>query len=667
MKTRKAALAAMAAAGLAALPLTAAAADESLAALPQGSAEGYAAQVSVSLAPLTNSAAGPVINNVLGTLNTLYGDLCGPGGAAASSPGCLQGLKIPTTLPSSVSVSLAHSIASGILNKDTSDVLAGKSSSNPVRTTWDELNIDLGVIEGAIQNEVNSINALLGSQLQALNSVPGVSIPASGLLGVNALNVEGTVDAFLNQANTANKYATTANAVSVNGVAGSNLSGLDVSVDPYSAVAANSKALANATANGIPSSVTTPQVSAQNNVAHVGLPAVAVQGVTSADLSGLISQVKGLTTNLLNAIAAAQQGGLSSLTSAIQNTPLAPLTPVLNSLPTASSNTVDLAPFKSLATLLSAQVDKLTALNASLASLPDLRNVVYAGPALSSAILHQLKGGGVEAFSTSDLAAINVLPVGGSIASALQPVVSTLNLSAITDKTALLSIDGVSSSSDATIANDGSGVALGTGHLASITVLGQTLPTDILNKVLTPGVEVEVILTLPQGALSLDITQGVPNVISNTSTNRHVSMATLDIRLINGAIPCNTGANCIQLPTGSSPAGAHTAAAMGSQSTGISYLGGDGLLAEVGIGRTESLVTEGTTPQGCAVACTPPPCTSNCSPVQQSQIFPTTTSANLPATGMFGGGVLPAGLLLIAVAISLRLVPSLRSRLHRVR
>jgi len=53
-------------------------------------------------------------------------------------------------------------------------------------------------------------------------------------------------------------------------------------------------------------------------------------------------------------------------------------------------------------------------------------------------------------------------------------------------------------------------------------------------------------------------------------------------------------------------------------------------------------------------------CTVNCDHINGH-------AAGLPPTGMFGGAALPAGLLLIAVAISLRLVPSLRFRLSRVR
>lgn len=661
MKTRKAALTAIAAAGLAALPLSAAA-DST--AVPQGTAWGAAAQVTLSLAPLKASAAGPTIDTVLQTLNTLYGTLCG-NAAVSSQPVC--GLTIPTSLPDSVQVSVAQSYAKGSLLNDFSDVLSGNSNSSPLATTWPELNFDISVVENAISSYIGTLNTLLSNALTSIPTIPGVTLPTSGVITVNTLNVEGAVSAFLNQAGQTNRYAQSASAVSLTGAPKQVLAGTDISIDPYSAVAANSKALSDPS---IPASVTSPQVSAENSLIHVGLPALTTSGTSSTDLANLITSIKSVTTTLLNAIASYQQGGVNALTGALQGTPLSPLVPVIQSLPTSTTNSLDLTPFTSLATQLSATADELSSLQAALTGLPDVTNLIYSTNSLSTAKFSPVASGGVDALATSTLGSVAVLPIGSQLASVVKTALSTVSSLApnvpvntnIDGSTPLISVGGVTSSSEASILKDGSGVATGTGGLQAITVLGQNLPVAVINQLLNQGkgTEAQLVVTIPTlGSVTVDITQGVPNVVSNTSTNRYVRMATLDIRLINGVV-CT--ANCVQIPgslTGTA-AGAHTATATG----GIAALGPDGSVPfDLSAGDTLAGVSVGT-------PTTPPGCTSNCSPLGNPplhQTLPTTTSANLPSTGMFGGGVLPAGLLLIAVAISLRLVPSLRTRLHRVR
>jgi len=139
-------------------------------------------------------------------------------------------------------------------------------------------------------------------------------------------------------------------------------------------------------------------------------------------------------------------------------------------------------------------------------------------------------------------------------------------------------------------------------------------------------------------------------VVADTPSYREVHMAALQITLTNGAVGCQTS-TCTD-PLGA--AGTANGARFASTSTGIAALGPDGTQmlsvgAPVAI-AIASMSTPGNNPgsfKQAAATCTGAAC--------------------LPPTGLFGGNALPAGLLLIAVAISLRVLPSLRLKLRRVR
>lgn len=663
---RKGALTALAAAGVAALPLSAAAADTS-GSLPQGHATGAAATVTVSLQPLKMiNVNGVTVDSVLSQISGLYQTLCSTLQPTVKQS-CL--LQVPSSLPDSLQVAVAQSQAAGSLVQDTTDVVSGTSSSTPLYTSWDVLNADISALETAVTNLVNGCTNQLASGNMSLSCTQG-TLPTSGLLTVNALNLEGTVSAALNETGQADKIYDSASAVSVSGTKGSMVDGLDVSVDPFTAAAVSSKNLSDPVLQG--TGVNTPQVSASNTLTHVGLPALNV--VTgNASLTSLASTVKNLATTLLNAIAAYQQGGLSALDGALSGTPLAGLGSTLGAtLPTGTvtgtvtgtATSVDLTPLSNLATTLTTLADQLTGLNAAIAGLPDVTNLVYTADALSTAKLAQYQGGGVEALSTSNIGSLDVLPIGSQLAGVVSTALNALSSANvpgintnIDGKTPLLSVGGVSSSADAFIKSDGSGDEIGTGNVQLISVLGQQLPIDA-NKLLgSAGTEQQFVLSLPAlGSVTLDITRGVAQKVNDTALSREVRMATLDVRLINGDV-CTT--NCTTLGASSLPStGTSTKAnaATTSSSGGIAALGPDGsTAADLAFGDTDSAVSIGPSTGT-------PPCTTNCNP---SLINGHTTT--LPSTGMFGGGALPAGLVLIAVAISLRLVPSLRFRLSRVR
>jgi len=599
VRVRKGALTALAAAGMAALPLSAAAAGTSDQ-LPQGHATGAAATVTVSLQPLKNIAgtAGVSVDDVLSQINGLYKTLCAALPSTASQAGCV--LQIPTSLPDSLQVAIAQSSAAGTLVQDTSDVLNGKSASTPLYTSWDVLNADISALEKAITDLVNGCVNQLAAGNVSLDCTQG-SLPTSSLLSVNALDLEGTVNAALNETGQSDKIYDSASAVSVSGTKGSMLDGLDISVDPFTAAAVSTKNLSDPTLQG--TGINAPQVSASNTLTHVGLPALnVITGNTS--LTSLALNVKGLATNLLNAIASYQQGGLNALDSALAGTPLAGLGSTLGAtLPTGtvtgtvtgSSSSIDLTPLSNLATELTAIADQLTGLNAALSGLPDVTNLVYSANALSTAKLAQYQGGGVEALSTSTIGSLDVLPIGSQLAGIVSTALNALasaNVPGINTnidgKTPLLSVGGVSSSADAFIKSDGSGDEIGTGNVQLISVLGQKLPLDA-NQLLGSGTEKQVVVSLPTlGSVTLDITRGIEQKVSDLSDNREVRMATLDVRLINGNV-CT--ADCTTLGAASLPSLPSTstkANTAGTSTGGIQALGTDGAtLADLAFGDTD--------------------------------------------------------------------------------
>jgi hypothetical protein len=148
-------------------------------------------------------------------------------------------------------------------------------------------------------------------------------------------------------------------------------------------------------------------------------------------------------------------------------------------------------------------------------------------------------------------------------------------------------------------------------------------------------------------------------------------MAALEVRLINGDVACTTDASkCHDIVPGTSTsAGAAPRAA--SSGSGIKGFGDPGTnIARVALADTTAAASMNG--QG------NPPCVTDCNPGNQPgcngpgsgpscPLSETAAIASLPKTGMLGGFAIPAGLLLIAVAISLRVAPGLRTRLRGMR
>jgi hypothetical protein len=666
VKTRRAAIAAGLMAGVAALPLTASAQSASDA--PQGSATASTVSVNVSLAPIASTVNGTgVLSGLASAFETLKATLC-----PTSPVGC--DLTIPNSLPLSLAVKIAQANATGVYNATATDVTSGQSSASPVTTDWHTLNVDIQALEDELTNLIQ------GSATQlATNGVAGLTgflssngpgkLTLSSPLGTADFHILGTVAANLNWGKLADRTNDSANAVRVtidNGSLPASVNGSLVSVDPFHAYAMN--AAAPATSDG----VTGPQVSAANTSVGVHLPALTVAGVNASNLSSLATELKSLIDALSKAIADPSSAG--NILSSVPGVPPAlqgPLTTigglvnqtvgtVTGAAPVA--NTVDISALKQWDATLSAALDGLRGVINAVADLPSVTDLVTSTDNIATTQTAPRPQGGIKSTATAALGSLAVLPIGGSLSGLLSNVLKN-----VTPTTPLIEVKGITSSASAEV-GPGSTSPTGTGGLGSLTVLGQTI--DLQNTLgLGAGQEIVKQLRFPglganggDGWLTLRITRGLPQIVADTDTNRAVTMAELAISLSNGCggsctdslgLPTTTAANANVAP--------HTAST-GGGTTGIQALGGDADLVGLGISNVTA-----------AVSMNGLPCSANCD--QQSCHGPgtgptcpdTANIASLPKTGMLGGFAIPAGLLLIAVAISLRLVPSLRTRARRMR
>ena len=693
MKTTKAALAAGVFAGLTALPLTTASAATGSS--PNGSANAAALTVSLSLAPVRNlvntagTTAGGAFSwgTLVGALDTLQSTICGP--LSSTSVGCPVNLNVLKDMPDTLKVAVAQANESAVLNAVASDINAGHADSTPVYTNWATLNADLSHLGAAVNSLVGSVtsamasgnttlvNALLGSGLSAASN-----LNLSNVLSVDTSQILGTVQANLNQANIANKAWDTASAVQVTGA--SQLNGLGVTVDPFTACAA-SQASFSQCGDG----ATGAETSAANTLVKATLPALNVTAANLSNLSGLESTLKSLLNAVTNAIANPSQAGNIIASAPVPSSQLSGVLGTIGGLLNTAGGTVSgatggvtsaspisLDMLKGWDQQLSALVDSLNIVTNQLATingLPDVANLLTSKDSIATAKTIPTTGG-VLSTSTATLGSLSVLPVGDTLSSTLNtvlskiPAVAGITLNTLNASTPVLELDGITSSSIAGVGTapacgknaDGSAeFACGSSGLRTVSVLGQTIDLDhsTINGVnpglptLGAGQEWHHVFTIPMvGSVTLDIVRGLPQIVSDTPQYREVHTAALDVSLINGNVGCSTTA-CTD-PVGGAPAtSAHTNAASPS-SSGIAALGSDGSkVVEVGVADTSSsagFVASGST---------------TTTPGSQFQGKQT----SLPSTGMFGGNALPAGLGLIVVAISLRLVPALRPRLRRVR
>jgi hypothetical protein len=670
---RRLALTASVFAGMAALPLTTASAAGS-ADLPSGSASASALSVKVSLLPLKSIGNGLAYAQLTGALSTLQKALC-PTPTASNPTGCPLNLTIPTSLPDSLTVNVAQAEDNATLNAVATDITAGHSDSTPVASDWAALNANLSALQSFLTNLINTgttdlatgnVNALT-SLLNFNNGTLSINAP---VLGTASFNLLGTVSASL-----PGNLHDTATAVQITGAQSQPTDGLNVTVDPFNACAVNAAQVSAC------KGASTAETAADNSVVKVNLPDLVGASLNISNLSNLAAELKSLINALTNTLANPSQAG--SILNNVSGVP-APLQGTLSTLGTllstagstagGTTQSLDLSALQLFDTKLAASLDSLNAVISALANLglPDITNLITSTADIATAKTVPVAGGGVASMATSTLGALDVLPIGnllGGPTSVLNQAIQTLDahgatLTAVTPTTKLLSVQGITASADASVGPGGAWH--GTAGLQKVYVLGQLIDLDGLasSHGLGMGQEWNHVFTFPglganggAGSITLDITRGLPQVVADTPTYREVHMAALDVRLINGAAGCPAGSQtCTDPLSGTNAANSPQTA---GTSTGIAQFGSDGDMVHVAAPIANAAAAMGPLT----------PCTVNCTQQQQqqqqTQLAGSQTS--LPSTGMFGGGALPAGLLLIAVAISLRLVPSLRYHLRRVR
>jgi len=669
VKTSKAVLVTGLMAGLSALPLTASAAQA--AAAPTGSASAAALQVSLSLQPLKNvvntvgGAAGLSWSTVTSALQTLQDALC--------PVTCSLGLQIPTDLPNNLTVQVAQANAKGTLDVLANDIVAGHSDSTPVATNWDVLNVNIDALQKLLTSFIDQGTAALASgnitQLQSfLSGLSASSLKLSlPALGDASFNVLGTVQANLPGKSAQDHYAT-ANAVSITNIGKSVLPPSSqgwITVDPFHACAASAESAADCKASGA-------QVSADNSLVDVHLPDLVGGSLDLTALKANASTLQSLIDALSKAIAdpsnagSILSGAASSLPAPLQG-PVGTLGGLLGGVTgTVTGSTagtpISLDALKLWDAKLAATLDALNNVINALTNLnlPDVSNLIASKEDIATAKTVPLVGGGVAATATSTLGSLSILPIGDSLATVLNQVIGTagLPLSQVTANTALLSIDGITSSAQAQIggaAPCGAGrYVCGSSGLRTVSVLGQSIDLDKATSglALGPGQEWKHVVTVPTlGSVTLDVTRGVEQIVADTSSYREVHMAALEVRLINGDFGCNGASNCSDpLALGSIAGTNATRTANTGNSSGIALLGDTGsTILDVAAPIATAAVSLDTPTTSCAVNCSTP------------------NQVALVKTGLFGGSALPAGFLLIGVAISLRVLPNLRLKLRRVR
>jgi hypothetical protein len=665
-------------AGLSALPLTASAASLPS---PTGSASAAALQLTISLQPLksiVNTAGGLTgafdWQTITGELAQLQQVLCG------SSNQCPLGLTIPTDLPDSLTVQVAQAGDSATFDSLAKDITAGKSDSTPIATDWKVLNANIANLESLLTSFIDQGTAALASgNVDALTGFlsgvanGSVKLPL-GPLGTAGFDLLGTVRANLPLQSPTDKVYDSATAVSVtgigNGVVPAGSEGF-VSVDPFTACAVNiSLASKCPSANGA-------QVSANNTLVSVGLPDLLGTNLDTANLKALVGTLQNLINLLSQAIADPSNAG-SILSGAAASLP-APLAGPIGALGgvlsgaagsvtgATGSTPIDLSALKLWDTKLSDTLATLNALINALANLnlPDITKLVTSADDIATAQTVPMAGGGVASTATSTLGSLSLLPIGGTLSGIIDSAISTsgLPLTPVTSNTALLSVAGIQASAQASVGPNGAGSQSGSAGLRTVSVLGQTIDLDgatsggVLHG-LGPGQEWNHVFAFPllganggTGYLTLDITRGVPQVVADTATYREVHMAALSVSLINGAEGCSTS-NCTD-PLALGSAGTRAAGTRASSTSN-----GSGITA---LGPTGERLAALEAPVSQAAA-------SMVGPVNNPVIPPTGgNQVGLQKTAMFGGNAIPAGLVLIAVAISLRVLPSLRMKLRRVR
>jgi len=242
----------------------------------------------------------------------------------------------------------------------------------------------------------------------------------------------------------------------------------------------------------------------------------------------------------------------------------------------------------------------------------------------------------------------------GGLSSALNSIVGGLNLGSLTNLgplsgllggtgglsgilsngLPLLNISGITSSAQAVL-GPGSGDPTGSSSLGTISVLG--IPVLNLDQVLGIALGTSKTITIPATGLSLVIDRGVPQIGMNTATQKSVSVAALDVQLV------NNGQGLLGSLLSS-----------GSTSKPIT---------EVDLANTTATVSTAapaTAPVPGAPASNPTTPGSN--PVSTPAAITPAQGPTPPSTGAFGPAGFAAAGILAALAVAMQVFPRLANR-----
>ncbi len=196
-----------------------------------------------------------------------------------------------------------------------------------------------------------------------------------------------------------------------------------------------------------------------------------------------------------------------------------------------------------------------------------LNSLIKTASVTSNAIVQPVAGsaGSFQSLASTKVGSVQILPLGdqilgdltsilgggtsGGLTSALNGIVGGLNLGSLTNLgplsgllggaagsggllsgLPLLEITGISSSAQA-ILGPNAGDPSGASSLGAIKVLG--IPVVNLDQVLGIAVGTSKTIAIPATGISLVIDRGVPQIGMNTATSKSVSVAALNVRLVN--------------------------------------------------------------------------------------------------------------------------------------
>jgi hypothetical protein len=291
-----------------------------------------------------------------------------------------------------------------------------------------------------------------------------------------------------------------------------------------------------------------------------------------------------------------------------------------------------------------------------------LNSLVKTASVTSNAIVQPMTGGSFQSLATTKVGSLSVLPLGdqllgdlgkilgtganglplvGGLSGTLNGIVGGLNLGSLTNigplagllggvtgggtgglaGLSLLNISGITSSAQAVLGPN-SGDPTGTASLGTISVLG--IPVINVDQVLGLVAGQSKTISIPLTGISLVLSRGVPQIGFNTATHKSVSVAALDVRLVND---------------------------------------GSGLLGSLlSNGSTSKPITEVALANTSADVSMAPPANATTPQISTPIQGPTP-----PSTGMFGPASFAAAGILAALAIALQAFPRLAARRRSVR